>query len=153
MGTHWRWRVFQPRLDNRGTGVVVHLNLSDHNQLGSDPEPLGERFQRITERLSAVVRSGLRMLLDAEPEFEVVAEAGELDSAIRYVRGHKPSVLVLDLNMPGEPSLPAQQTHVAVQEGLVSEDTDALNDLYVASAPSRACRLDKPGKRPKKCGF
>ena len=55
----------------------------------------------------AVVRSGLRMLLDAEPDFEVVAEAGEMDSAIRYVRGHKPAVLVLDLNMPGEPSLPA----------------------------------------------
>jgi two-component system response regulator NreC len=55
----------------------------------------------------AVVRSGLRMLLDAEPDFEVVAEAGDMDSAVRYVRGHKPSVLILDLNMPGEPSLPA----------------------------------------------
>jgi two-component system response regulator NreC len=54
-----------------------------------------------------VVRSGLRMLLDAEPDFEVVAEAGDVESARRYVRGHKPSVLVLDLNMPGEPSLPA----------------------------------------------
>jgi two-component system response regulator NreC len=38
---------------------------------------------------------------------EVVAEAGDVDSALRYVRGHKPDVLVLDLNMPGEPSLPA----------------------------------------------
>lgn len=55
----------------------------------------------------AVVRSGLRMLLDAEPDFEVVAEAGDVDSAVRYVRGHKPAVLILDLNMPGEPSLPA----------------------------------------------
>ena len=55
----------------------------------------------------AVVRSGLRMLLDAELDLEVVAEAGDMDSAIRYVRGHKPSVLILDLNMPGEPSLPA----------------------------------------------
>jgi two-component system response regulator NreC len=54
-----------------------------------------------------VVRSGLRMLLDAEADFEVVAEAGDVESARRYVRGHRPSVLVLDLNMPGEPSLPA----------------------------------------------
>jgi two-component system response regulator NreC len=54
-----------------------------------------------------VVRSGLRMLLDAEPEFEVVAEAGDVPSALRYVRAHRPTVLVLDLNMPGEPSLPA----------------------------------------------
>lgn len=55
----------------------------------------------------AVVRSGLRMLLDAEADFEVVAEAGDVDAATRYVRGHRPSVLVLDLNMPGAPSLPA----------------------------------------------
>lgn len=51
-----------------------------------------------------VVRSGLRMLLDAEDGFEVVAEAGDADSAIRYVKGHRPNVLVLDLNMPVTPS-------------------------------------------------
>jgi len=55
----------------------------------------------------AVVRSGLRMLLDAEPDMEVVAEAGDVPSALRYVRAHRPTVLILDLNMPGEPSLPA----------------------------------------------
>lgn len=55
----------------------------------------------------AVVRSGLRLLLDAESEFEVVAEAGDLESARRYVRGHGPDVLVLDLNMPGGSSLDA----------------------------------------------
>jgi two-component system response regulator NreC len=54
-----------------------------------------------------VVRSGLRMLLDAEEDLEVVAEAGNVDEARRYVLGHKPHVLVLDLNLPGEPSLPA----------------------------------------------
>jgi two-component system response regulator NreC len=50
----------------------------------------------------AVVRKGLRLLLDAEEGFEVVAEAGSADDAMRYVRGHRPAVLVLDLNMPGE---------------------------------------------------
>ena len=55
----------------------------------------------------AVVRSALRMLLDAEPGLEVVAEAGDVDGAIRYVRGHRPEVLILDLNMPGRASLEA----------------------------------------------
>jgi len=55
----------------------------------------------------AVVRSGLRMLLDAESDFEVVAEASDVDAAKRYVRGHHPRVLVLDLNMPGGSSLEA----------------------------------------------
>jgi two-component system, NarL family, response regulator NreC len=55
----------------------------------------------------AVVRSGLRLLLDSEADFEVVAEAGDVESARRYVRGHHPAVLVLDLNMPGGSSLEA----------------------------------------------
>jgi two-component system response regulator NreC len=54
-----------------------------------------------------VVRNALRLLLDAEPGFEVVAEAGDAEAAIRYVRGHKPTVLILDLNMPGRSSLEA----------------------------------------------
>lgn len=48
-----------------------------------------------------VVRRGLRLLLDAEEGFEVVAEAGDVDDALRYTRAHRPQVLVLDLNMPG----------------------------------------------------
>jgi two-component system response regulator NreC len=55
----------------------------------------------------AVVRAGLRLVLDAEPDLEVVAEAGEVDTARRLVHAHRPDVLVLDLNMPGLPSLPA----------------------------------------------
>ena len=53
----------------------------------------------------AVVRRGLRQVLDIEEGFEVVAEASDLDGARRYVRGHRPDVLVLDLNMPGGSSL------------------------------------------------
>ena len=55
----------------------------------------------------AVVRHGLRLLLDSESGFEVVAEAGDVDGARRYVRGHHPAVLVLDLNMHGDSSLEA----------------------------------------------
>ena len=49
----------------------------------------------------AVVRSGLRMLLDAEEGLHVVAEAGNVPDAMRMVRAHRPGVAVLDLNMPG----------------------------------------------------
>ena len=55
----------------------------------------------------AVVRRGLRQLLDAEDGFEVVAEAADLESARRYVRGHHPDVLVLDLNLTNGLSLGA----------------------------------------------
>jgi len=49
----------------------------------------------------AVVRSGLKLLLESEEDLEVVALAGTAEDALRYVLGHKPDVLVLDLNMPG----------------------------------------------------
>lgn len=47
------------------------------------------------------------MLLDNESDFEVVAEAGDVDAAERYVRGHHPDVLIVDLNMPGGSTLEA----------------------------------------------
>src|SRR5215469_4329162 len=54
-----------------------------------------------------VVRAGLRMLLQAEDEFEVVAEAGDVAMTERRVEAYHPRVLILDLNMPGGSSLPA----------------------------------------------
>src|SRR6195952_4921240 len=54
-----------------------------------------------------VVRQGLRMLIDAEPEMQVLAEAGDAPEPERLTRAHRPSVLILDLNMPGGSSLEA----------------------------------------------
>ncbi len=50
----------------------------------------------------AVVRSGLRMLLDAESDFDVIAEAGNAREAVFEARAHRPDVIVLDVVMPGE---------------------------------------------------
>src|SRR4051794_14134182 len=52
-----------------------------------------------------VVRHGLRMLIDYEEGLQVIAEAGTVPDAERLTRAHRPSVLVLDLNMPGGSSL------------------------------------------------
>jgi DNA-binding NarL/FixJ family response regulator len=49
----------------------------------------------------AIVRHGLRALLEAEPDFEVVAEAADGPSAVREVEQHQPDVLVVDIVMPG----------------------------------------------------
>src|SRR3712207_6197331 len=53
----------------------------------------------------SVVREGLRLVLERDGTMEVVAEAADGDDVLRYVRGHKPDVLVLDLNMPGRDTL------------------------------------------------
>jgi two-component system response regulator NreC len=47
-----------------------------------------------------VARRSLRRLLDGERDVEVIAEAGDLFTAMRHVKGHLPHVLVLDLQMP-----------------------------------------------------
>lgn len=54
-----------------------------------------------------VVRRGLQLVLDSEPDLAVVAQAGDVSEARSLVRTHEPDVLVLDLSMPGGSSLEA----------------------------------------------
>jgi two-component system response regulator NreC len=73
-------------------------------------EAVNDRSRKISIVLAddhRVVRAGLRLLLDSEPDFEVVAEAGDVTESMRKVSAFHPDVLILDLNMPGEPSLQA----------------------------------------------
>jgi two-component system, NarL family, response regulator NreC len=48
----------------------------------------------------AVVRSGLKMLLNTNPELEVVGEASEGNEGIKKALKLKPNVVVMDLSMP-----------------------------------------------------
>jgi two-component system, NarL family, response regulator NreC len=71
-----------------------------------EPDPTAEgQVSIVLADDHVIVRDGIRMVLEAEPDISIVAEAGTAEDAARYVLGHKPSVLVLDLNMPGESSL------------------------------------------------
>jgi two-component system response regulator NreC len=54
-----------------------------------------------------VVRAGLRMLLEAEPDMRVVSEAGDISLTERRVAAYHPRVLVLDVNMPEGSSISA----------------------------------------------
>ncbi|MFC8195281.1 response regulator [Streptomyces sp. NPDC060006] len=47
-----------------------------------------------------LVRSGFSMILEAQPDIEVVAEAGDGVEAVAAVRRHTPDVLLLDIRMP-----------------------------------------------------
>jgi two-component system response regulator NreC len=55
----------------------------------------------------AVVRAGLRLLLDAEDDLTVVGEAGDAHEAVFEVRAQKPDVILLDVAMPGESGIEA----------------------------------------------
>src|ERR1700755_2824738 len=52
-----------------------------------------------------IFRDGLRRLLEAEPELQVVAEAADGTDAVAQVREMHPDVLLLDLAMPRVPGM------------------------------------------------
>ncbi len=60
----------------------------------------------------ALVRAGFRALLDAEPDIEVVAEAGDGDEALAAVTQHHPDVVLMDIRMPGTDGLAATRAIV-----------------------------------------
>jgi len=53
----------------------------------------------------AVVRAGLRMLIDAEDDLETVSEAGNVRDAIFEARSTTPDLVLMDIVMPGESGL------------------------------------------------
>jgi two-component system, NarL family, response regulator NreC len=48
----------------------------------------------------ALVRDGLRLLIAAEPDFEVVGEAGDGEEAVRLAQTLQPDLVLMDLTMP-----------------------------------------------------
>jgi two-component system response regulator NreC len=74
-------------------------------RLAADTPHSGDRIGVVLADDHEVVRSGLRLLLEREPDLEVVAEVGSTDAAKRTVAELRPAALVLDLNMPGPPAM------------------------------------------------
>jgi DNA-binding NarL/FixJ family response regulator len=64
-------------------------------------EEAGEMIRVALADDHAVVREGVRLMLELEPDLEVVAEAADGLEAVRVVQRLRPDVLILDLTMPG----------------------------------------------------
>lgn len=62
-----------------------------------------------------VVRLGIKSLLSHYPQFEVVAEAGTADEAVRQAAEYKPDVIVMDIRLPGKSGIDATREIVAAQ--------------------------------------
>ena len=63
------------------------------------------------------VREGLKLLIEAQPDMQVVAEASEGGGAVEHARSLKPDVVVMDISMPGMNGLVATRTLCAQVPG------------------------------------
>ncbi len=63
----------------------------------------------------AMIRRGLRMIVDSEPDMSVVAEAGDGDEAIAAAARHAPDVILMDVRMPRLDGLAAAERILAAQ--------------------------------------
>ncbi len=64
-----------------------------------------ERLRVVIADDHAVVRQGIRIVLEEVPGLKVVAEAADGDAALKLTKEHGPDVVVLDVTMPGKTGL------------------------------------------------
>ena len=88
----------------------------------------------------AVVRSGIKLLLDREDDIEVVGEAGNAKDAIFRARALKPDVILLDVVMPGEsgievlPALLKEAPDAKVLVLSMQDDASYVREAFAAGA-------------------
>ncbi|MFL5950374.1 MAG: response regulator [Gaiellaceae bacterium] len=88
----------------------------------------------------AVVRSGLRLLLDKQEDITVVGEAGNAKDAIFRARALKPDVILLDVVMPGEsgievlPKLLQESPETNVLVLSMQDDPSYVREAFAAGA-------------------
>ncbi|MCX7090376.1 MAG: UvrY/SirA/GacA family response regulator transcription factor [Legionellales bacterium] len=97
----------------------------------------------------ALVRMGIRRLLDDLPDIEVVGEAENGERALEFIRTHKPDVVLLDMKMPGidgwEVTRRLHKSHPEVK-------VIAVTALSTESLPSRVLQLGAMGYLTKESG-
>jgi len=88
----------------------------------------------------AVVRSGIRLLLDRQEDIEVIGEAGNAKDALFRARALKPDVILLDVVMPGEsgidvlPRLLEESPETKVLVLSMQDDPSYVREAFAAGA-------------------
>ncbi|MFH9061349.1 response regulator [Streptomyces coeruleorubidus] len=81
-----------------------------------------------------LVRSGFALILDVQPDIEVVAEVGDGDEAVEAVRRHAPDVALLDVRMPRMDGIEACRVISAASDCRTVMLTTFDSDEYVYDA-------------------
>lgn len=85
--------------------AALFIGSDGHGTVATVPLS-GEPITTVIADDHAVVRDGLRTVLErTNGEFEVVAEASDIDATRAAVRTHRPQLLIVDVTMPGGSSI------------------------------------------------
>jgi DNA-binding NarL/FixJ family response regulator len=92
----------------------------------------------------ALVRAGFRALLDAQPDIEVVDEAGDGEAAVGAARSLLPDVVLMDIRMPGVDGLEATR-RIAADERLAGVHIVILTTFDLDEYVFEALRVGASG--------
>lgn len=82
-----------------------------------------------------VIRSGIKNILSAQPEYEVIGEAVNGEDALNKVEGLKPDIILLDISMPRKSGLDiAEQIHHISPETKIVMVTVHKSNVYIMNA-------------------
>jgi DNA-binding NarL/FixJ family response regulator len=85
-----------------------------------------------------VVRQGLRFMLDPDPRFEVVGEAGSGEEALRLLSQQEPDAVILDLHLPDSPGAEVCRRIVQLHPKVAVLILTAFVDRHLVDACLRA---------------
>ncbi|ULA58673.1 MAG: conserved membrane protein of unknown function [Nitrospira sp.] len=125
-----------PLVSSPDSAAESNLPLPDHV-----PDVLHTPSQRLRILLvddHAMVRQGLRSVLESYTDLEVVGEAGDGGAAIRIAAALKPDVIVMDINMPKIDGIEATRHILAQHPDVVVIGLSVQNERHIEEAMLKA---------------
>jgi DNA-binding NarL/FixJ family response regulator len=98
----------------------------------------------------AIVRQGLRLLIESQPEMTVIGEAADGDAVVAQAQALHPDVVVMDISMPVTSGLAATRRLKQLQPGLVvlvltrHDEDPYLQELLRAGASGYVLKQSPP---------
>ena len=128
----------------RGKGARPHVPVGEHHRSagGWTTYGLGVAIRVALAEDSLIVREGLQQLLSTEPDIDLVASCGDLDSLLEAVETHAPDVVLTDIRMP------PNQTDEGIRAATTLHETHPQTGVVVLSQyghPSYALALLENG--------